>query len=83
MRFSTRARSRWSAVPATCASAGIGGGGGAFRPVSSPFAILFRVSDGRVTYMQFMEDTFGTAATFRSGCQAVLRADPDGGEAVL
>ena len=53
------------------------------KAVTSPFAILARVSDGRVTYMQFLEDTFGTAATFRAGGQAVFRADPDGGEVVL
>ena len=53
------------------------------KAVTSPFAILARVSEGRITYMQFMEDTFGTAATFRSGGEAVFRADPDGGEVVL
>ena len=53
------------------------------KAVTSPFSILARVSDGRVTYMQFMEDTFGTAATFRSSGRAVFQADPDGGEVVL
>ena len=53
------------------------------KAVTSPFAILARVTDGRVTYMQFMEDTFGTAATFRAGGEAVFRADPGGGEVVL
>ncbi len=53
------------------------------KAVTSPFAILAHVHDGRVTFMQFMEDTFGTAATFRVGGQAVFRADPDGGEVVL
>ena len=53
------------------------------KAVTSPFAILARVSAGRVTSMQFMEDTFGTAATFRAGGEAIFRADPDGGEVVL
>ena len=53
------------------------------KAVTSPFAILARVADGRVTYMQFMEDTFATASTFRAGGEAVFRADPDGGEVVL
>ena len=53
------------------------------KAVTSPFAILARVRDERVTYMQFLEDTFGTAATFRVGGQAIFRADPDGGEVVL
>lgn len=50
------------------------------RAVTSPFAILAHVRDGQVTFMQFMEDTFGTAQTFRSGGTATFRADPDGGE---
>ena len=49
------------------------------KAATSPFAILARVRDGRVTYMQFMEDTFATAATFRSGGSWTFRADPDGG----
>ena len=53
------------------------------KAVTSPFAILARVQSGRVTYMQFMEDTFGTAATFRSGGEATYRADPDGEEVRL
>ena len=53
------------------------------RTVTSPFAILARVTEGRVTYMQFMEDTFATASSFRAGGEAVFRADPDGGEVVL
>ncbi|WP_419826322.1 nuclear transport factor 2 family protein [Sphingomonas sp.] len=53
------------------------------KVVTSPFAILARMSGGRVTYMQFMEDTFGTAATFRSGGEAVFHPDPDGGEVRL
>ena len=37
------------------------------KTVSSPFAILAKVTDGKVRHMQFLEDTFGTAATFRTG----------------
>ncbi len=50
------------------------------RAVTSPFSILAKVQAGKVTYMQFMEDTFGTASTFRTGGTATYRADPDGGE---
>ena len=53
------------------------------KALTSPFAILARVHNGQVTYMQFMEDTFGTAATFRSGGEATYLADPDGGEVRL
>ena len=53
------------------------------KVVTSPFAILAKVRDGRITFMQFMEDTFATAATFRSGGGATYRSDPDGGEVAL
>ena len=53
------------------------------KAVTSPFAILAKVSGGQVTFMQFMEDTFGTASTFRSGGTATYRSDPDGGEVAL
>ena len=53
------------------------------RAATSPFAIRATVVDGRITFMQFMEDTFATAATFRCGGEAVFRADPEGGEVVL
>ena len=49
------------------------------KAITSPFAILAKVQDGQITFMQFMEDTFGTAATFRSGGASTYRSDPDGG----
>ena len=53
------------------------------KAITSPFAILARVRDGQVRFMQFMEDTYGTASTFRSGGTALYRADPEGGELEL
>ena len=50
------------------------------RAITSPFSILAKVQGGKVAYMQFMEDTFGTASTFRTGGTATFRADPEGGE---
>ena len=35
------------------------------KVVSSPFSILVKVVDGKVTYVQFQEDTYATAASFR------------------
>ena len=35
--------------------------------VTTPFAIRAEVRGGKIAFMQFMEDTFGTAASFRSG----------------
>ncbi|MDB5040622.1 MAG: hypothetical protein JWN27_1348 [Candidatus Eremiobacteraeota bacterium] len=35
------------------------------KVVASPFAILVKVVDGKVTYVQFMEDTYAAASSFR------------------
>lgn len=35
------------------------------RVVNSPFSILVKVVDGKVTYLQFLEDSYATAASFR------------------
>ena len=48
------------------------------KTVESLFSILSRVRDGRITYFQFMEDTFATAASFKSGGSSRFRSDPNG-----
>ncbi len=53
------------------------------KTVSSPFSVLAKVKDGQIFYMQFMEDTFGTTGTLRSGGAAVYHPDPAGGEVTL
>ena len=45
--------------------------------VDSPFAILAKVKDGKVTYIQFMEDTFATAASFRVSGTATYQNFPN------
>ena len=50
------------------------------RTVTTPFAIYCKVRDGKVIYMQFMEDTFATASSFRSGGTWKFQSDPHGGE---
>jgi len=45
--------------------------------VTSPFSILAKVTDGKITYFQFMEDTFATARSFRSGGTWTIQSDPD------
>jgi uncharacterized protein len=50
------------------------------QTVTSPFAILCKVANGKITYMQFMEDTFCTASSFRSGGIWKFQSDPRGGE---
>jgi hypothetical protein len=53
------------------------------KQVTSPFAVYAKVVDGRCTYMQFMEDTFATGASFRSGGAWTFRSDPNGGEVTI
>lgn len=50
------------------------------KTITSPFSIFAKVQNEQVTYMQFMEDTFGTASTFRSGGSWKFQSDPAGGE---
>jgi hypothetical protein len=40
-------------------------------------AVLAKVIDGRITYFQYMEDTFATARSFRSGGTWTIDAAPD------
>jgi hypothetical protein len=51
--------------------------------VTSPFAVFAKVTDGRCNYLQFMEDTFATSASFRSGGTWKFRSDTDGREVVV
>jgi uncharacterized protein len=46
----------------------------------SPFSVLATINDGKVIYMQYMEDTFGTASTFRTGGAWAFQSNPDAGE---
>jgi hypothetical protein len=48
------------------------------RTVTSPFAVFAKVNDGRCSYLQFMEDTFATAGSFRSGGSWTFESDPNG-----
>ncbi len=52
------------------------------KAATTPIAILAEVHDGRITDMQFMEDTFGTTGTFRTNA-ATFHSDPDGGSVSL
>ena len=53
------------------------------RTVTSPFAILAKVADGKLTYMQFMEDTFATGMSFRTRGVWHFESDPHGGEVTI
>jgi uncharacterized protein len=49
------------------------------QTVTSPFAVFAKVRNGKIVYAQFMEDTFATARSFRSGGTWTVNSDPDGG----
>lgn len=53
------------------------------KTVTSPFAIFLKVREGRIEYMQFMEDTFCTSSSFRAGGSWEFQSDPDGGTVVI
>ena len=53
------------------------------QTVTSPFSIFFKLKEGKINYMQYMEDTFGTALTFRSGGSMTFRSNPAGGEVTV
>ena len=53
------------------------------KAITSPFSILAKFEEGNVVYMQFLEDTFGTASTFRTGGAWTVHSDPQGEEITL
>jgi uncharacterized protein len=50
------------------------------KTVTSPFAVLARGKNGRLSYVQFMEDTFATVRSFRESGEYHIKANPDGSE---
>jgi uncharacterized protein len=53
------------------------------KEVTTPFAVFAKFDAGRCTYLQFMEDTFATGASFRSGGSWTFQSDPDGGKVTI
>ena len=50
------------------------------KVVTSPFAVFAKVKEGRCYYLQFMEDTLATSASFRRGGKWSFCSNPDGTE---
>jgi hypothetical protein len=46
------------------------------KVVSSPFSVLVKVVDGKVTYLQFLEDGYATAASFRKSGSWTVQTEP-------
>jgi len=53
------------------------------KQVTSPFAVFARVTDGKCTYLQFMEDTLATTESFRTGGEWTIHSDPEGAEIAI
>jgi uncharacterized protein len=51
--------------------------------VTTPFAVFAKVEEGRCSYLQFMEDTFATSASFRGGGSWICASNPDGEKVVI
>ena|SRR5258708_847250 len=47
------------------------------KVVTSPFSIHVKVVDGQVTFVQFQEDTYATAASFRKEGTWTVQTEPD------
>lgn len=47
------------------------------KTVSSPFSIHVKVVEGKVTYLQFLEDSYATAASFRKDGSWTVQTEPD------
>lgn len=45
--------------------------------VRSPFSIFMKVVDGQVTFVQFQEDTYATASSFRKEGSWSIQTEPD------
>jgi ketosteroid isomerase-like protein len=50
------------------------------REITSPFALLARFDGDKVAHVQFLEDSYGTAGSFKTGGTTRFHSDPSGKE---
>ena len=50
------------------------------KEITSPFSLLARFEGDKVAYLQFLEDSYGTAGSFRTGGATRFHSDPSGRE---
>jgi uncharacterized protein len=50
------------------------------KEITSPFGLLARFEGDKVAYIQFLEDSYGTSGSFRTGGAARFHSDPSGKE---
>ena len=46
------------------------------KVVTSPFSILVKVVNGKVTHLQFLEDSYATASSFRKDGSWIVQTEP-------
>jgi ketosteroid isomerase-like protein len=51
-----------------------------WKEITSPFGLLARFDGDRVAYVQFLEDSYGTAGSFKTGGATRFHSDPSGKE---
>jgi ketosteroid isomerase-like protein len=50
------------------------------KEITSPFGLLARFEGNKVAYVQFLEDSYGTAGSFKTGDTTRFHSDPSGKE---
>ena len=50
------------------------------KEITSPFSLLARFEGEKVAYVQFLEDSYGTAGSFKTGGATRFHSDPSGKE---
>lgn len=50
------------------------------KKITSPFSLLARFQGDKVAYIQFLEDSYGTAGSFKTGGATRFHSDPSGRE---
>jgi hypothetical protein len=50
------------------------------KEITSPFGLLARFEGDKVAYLQFLEDSYGTAGSFKTGGATRFHSDPSGKE---
>jgi uncharacterized protein len=48
------------------------------KEITSPFDLLARFEGGKVAYLQFLEDSYRTAGSFKTGGKTRFHSDPSG-----
>jgi ketosteroid isomerase-like protein len=50
------------------------------KEITSPFGLLARLEGNKVAYVQFLEDSYSTAGSFKTGGATRFHSDPSGKE---